>query len=144
MTLQELKKLFPSATLATWHQHLNGGGWVENTAYVSGAAQVSDNAQVSGDAQVSGAAQVSGDAWVFSPLQIQGTKHFICIAAKGILQIGCEAHTIPWWKEHYRAIGRREGYSAVQIKEYANYIELARIWMKIHGCGEVTRPGDRD
>ncbi|KKM21627.1 hypothetical protein LCGC14_1633620, partial [marine sediment metagenome] len=34
MTLKELQKIFPQATKKTWHQHKNGGGWVENTATV--------------------------------------------------------------------------------------------------------------
>ena len=43
------------------HQHLNGGGWVADTASVSDTARVSDNARVYGNARVSGDAVVSGD-----------------------------------------------------------------------------------
>ena len=52
MTLTELQKIFPSATAETWHQHPNGGGWVENTARVSGDAWVFGDAQVFGDDKV--------------------------------------------------------------------------------------------
>lgn len=37
-----------------------------------------------------------------------------------------------------RRLDGANGYSDVQIKEYRNYIELARVWMKIHGKDKVT------
>jgi len=48
MTLDELKKRYPSATVETWHQHPNGGGWVQNTAHVDKTAYIGRNAVVAG------------------------------------------------------------------------------------------------
>ena len=48
MTLQELQKEFPDATDAIWHRHSNGGGWVENTAYVDVSAFIGPDALVYG------------------------------------------------------------------------------------------------
>ena len=48
------------------HHHVNGGGWVADTARVSGNAWVYGDAQVYGDARVFGDARVSGDARVYS------------------------------------------------------------------------------
>ena len=31
MTLEQLQEIFPNATFETWHQHPNGGGWVETS-----------------------------------------------------------------------------------------------------------------
>ena len=131
------------------HQHKNGGGWVANTvaiddsvyvapnaqvfgnAWVSGDAQVSDNAQVFGDARVSDNARVSGDAqvfgnaWVETPLFIQGTRHGISNSKHGYLSIGCVTLTFAEWKKQFRAIGKREGYTAAQIKEYGLHIAYA-------------------
>ena len=132
MTLDKLRTLFPNATTETWHCHTNGGGWVQNTARVDATAYVGM------DCIVIGNAQVTGNAWEFSPLQIMGTKHFVVVGAYGLLSIGYEKHDIEWWKQHYRAVGRREGYTKSQIQEYRNYIELARVWMKIHGVDKVT------
>ena len=107
------------------------GGWVEKEsnvsgdAWVSGDAEVSGNAKVSGDAWVSGDAKVYGDAWEVSPLQIQGTKHFVNICAKGKLQIGCKSFEISFWLEKFKEIGKSEGYTDAQIDEYGMYIELA-------------------
>ena len=65
MTIDDLKKLFPSASEKTWHQHSNGGGWVQNTAHVDESAHVGDKALVYGDARVSGKARVFGNALVY-------------------------------------------------------------------------------
>ena len=128
------------------HQHKNGGGWVANTAkvdepayigpnalvygnarvygnaQVSGNARVYGDARVSGNAQVSGAALVSGDVWETSPLYIQGSKHAITNSAYGKLAIGCEIHTFAEWKKNYKAIGKANGYTPEQIKEYGLHI----------------------
>ena len=70
--LQQLKSLFPDATLETWHVHPNGGGWVQNTASVSASAFVGPDAIVSGNAQVSDHAEVLGNAWVGGSAQVSG------------------------------------------------------------------------
>ena len=137
------------------HQHKNGGGWVANTAttedsvhigpnavvfgdarvfgdaWVFGNAQVYGKAVVSGDAWVFGDAQVFGkavvfsDAWVETPLFIQGTRHGVSNSSYGKLSIGCVTLTFAEWKKQYRAIGKREGYTEKQIKEYGAIIALA-------------------
>lgn len=92
MDFQQLKQLVPSATEETWHQHSNGGGWVQNTAFVEETAfvgpdaRVSESARVSENARVYGNAQVFGDAWVYGDAWVSGdanqeetepkTKHF--------------------------------------------------------------------
>ena len=160
MTLEELQGLFPDATSETWHQHSNGGGWVENTARVDesayvgedarvhgsaqvhgnaqvrGSARVCGNAQVHGNALVYGSAQVCGDIWIINPLHIHGTRHTVTTCKYGFLQIGCYSESIKWWKKHYKAVGRMEGYSKEQIAEYGLYIALAEDWFKIHGLNE--------
>ena len=61
MTLSELQFTFPDATEDTWHQHSNGGGWVQNTATVATTAFVGPDAIVYGSAWVFGNARVSGN-----------------------------------------------------------------------------------
>ena len=125
------------------HQHENGGGWVANTAKVEetayigpnalvyGYAQVYCDAQVSGNAWVSGNARVYGNAWVYgdaweqSPLYIQGSRHSVTNSSHGKLNIGCIVLTFKEWKKQFRAIGKREGYTPAQIKEYGAIIALA-------------------
>jgi len=111
--------------------NIYGDAWVSGNAKVYGNAQVYGDANVygdawvSGNAKVSGNAQVSGDAWEQSPLQIQGTKHFVNVCKKGYLQIGCKSFTFEYWKDNFETIGKQNGYSVEQIKEYGLYIDLA-------------------
>jgi hypothetical protein len=73
---------------------------------------------------VYGNAWVSGDAWVFSPLYIQGTRHTVTLCSHTQIAIGCHVHDIKEWQKHYRAIGKKEGYTREQIAEYRAYINL--------------------
>ena len=98
------------------HHHVNGGGWVadtahvDNTAYVgldarvygtarvSGTAQVYGNARVSENAWVSGTAQVSGDAQVsVSPICLTGGEYLVTITDRHV-QVGCHCHTTEEWR----------------------------------------------
>ena len=145
---------------AEWHQHPNGGGWVQNTAtahktaYIGGGALVYGDAQVCGgaqvygdaqvygnarvygtawvygDARVSGDAQVYGGAWEFSPLQVQGTRHFITTCSYTHIQIGCRASSVQEWLANYEKIGSAEGYSPDEVAEYGLILTLAAGWLK--------------
>jgi len=135
------------------HQHSNGGGWVANTAVVAasayigpdalvydnarvfGNAQVYGNARVFGNAQVYGDARVCGDTWAVSPLYIQGTRHAITNSAYGFLNVGCIKLSFSEWKKQYKAIGKQQGYTPAQIKEYGTLIKFA---MKI---GKAAKRG---
>jgi UDP-3-O-[3-hydroxymyristoyl] glucosamine N-acyltransferase len=101
-----------------------GNARVSGNAQVSGDARVSGNAQVYGDAQVYGNARVSGNAWVSSPLYIQGTKHALTNSKYGHIAIGCHEHTFEYWQEHYKAVGRAEGYTTEEIEQYGLFIQI--------------------
>ena len=72
-----------------------------------------------------GNAWVFGDAWEQSPLYIQGTRHPITNSKYGELTIGCHAHPFKYWLKHYKAIGKANGYTKEQIKEYGVLIAAA-------------------
>lgn len=55
-----------------WHRHPNGGGWVQDTAYVAATAYVGPDAQVSDNAWVYGDARVCDNAWVYGNAQVYG------------------------------------------------------------------------
>ena len=46
MTLEKLQRLYPSATSATWRQHVNAdgspGGWINNRSHVDATAVISN------------------------------------------------------------------------------------------------------
>lgn len=73
LSLEKLKKEFPDATTETWHQHSNGGGWVENTAHAAGTAFVGSDAFVFGMARVYDYARVYGKAEVFGNAVVHGS-----------------------------------------------------------------------
>lgn len=158
MTKEQFQIKFAHLNADEYIQHSNGGGWksktstVEETvfigenaqvygnasvygnAWVSGNARVYGDARVSGDARVYGDAWVSGNAWVFSPLYIQGSAHSITVCSFTEISIGCEKHTIEYWKTNYRKIGKKYGYTDSQIEEYSLLINMASNWvdMMIH------------
>ena len=57
-------------------------------------------------ANLSGAKGVLPDG--ATPLQILGTRHALIVREVGHITIGCEHHTVEWWEEHYRAVGRKK------------------------------------
>mgnify|MGYP001617018501 FL=1 len=65
------------------HQHINGGGWVAETAVVSALvyvglhAQIYENAQVRDYARVHGNARVYGNALIYGNAQVCGNA-LIC------------------------------------------------------------------
>ena len=142
MTFEQLIEKLGTQNESEWHQHANGGGWVQNTANVdasayvgesaivlqnarvSGNAQVSGNARVSGNAWVSGNAQVYGNAWEKSPLFIIGSRFSATNCKRGHIQIGCECHTFAWWLENGVKLARNHNFTDSEIEEYRAIVEL--------------------
>ena len=108
-----------------WGKAGDLGGWVQKKE------NIQDSAWVSGKAWVYGDAWIYEDSWNTSPLQIQGSRHFITECKKGLLQIGCKCYTFEEWERYFEAIGKAEGYSDDQIKEYKSYIDLAINFSKL-------------
>jgi len=71
-----------------------------------------------------------GTYYKWSPLQIQGSKHLLCVVGPNIISIGCERHTSDEWNTKYKEIGVRSGYTADQIREYRNLLDMAIDWQK--------------
>lgn len=46
------------------------------------------------------------------------------------IAIGCHIHDFTYWKEHFKAIGRVEGYSAEEVKEYRHHIGMCIAYAK--------------
>ena len=109
---------------------VSGDARVFGNAWVFGNAQVSGDARVYGNARVSGDARVFGNAWEQSPLQIQGSRHFVTLCSLEQIAIGCHVHDFAYWKEHFKAIGRKERYSAEEVKEYRHHIGTCIAYAK--------------
>ena len=57
------------------------------------------------------------------PVQIGGHRHWLCTTSDGKLQIGCHIYSFNYWREHADAIGRKEGYSPLDVEIYKLHIE---------------------
>ena len=67
------------------------------------------------------------------PLQIGGSRHWLIVREPGYITIGCHHQSLAWWREHYKATGRTDGYSEAEVAEYAAHIEHCAQWMQAHG-----------
>ncbi len=75
------------------------------------------------------------------PLQIFGTRYPIIVRTPGIVQIGCLAHPLAWWRSHEaRAVAAKEGYTPAQIAEYADHLDACERWMLRYGVAEKLKP----
>ena len=62
-------------------------------------------------------------------LRITGSRHPIIAVDEDNISIGCMLHDLAWWREHYKASGRAQRYSDVQIEEYRLHIEYVAQWL---------------
>lgn len=69
--------------------------------------------------------EIRDGIWTTSPLQIQGSRHFVNMSRPGYLKIGCLEKSIQEWKERYKKLGKLYGYTTKEIREYKLYIDLA-------------------
>lgn len=105
---------------------ISGDALVFGSAKVFGSARVSDNAMVygdaniSGDARIYGCARISGNAWDASPFQMQCGRWSAYDAGGGEFGVGCQVHTIEYWREAFDAIAYENG--ATDLER-----ELARL-----------------
>jgi len=107
----------------------NLGGANLDGAYLRGANL--------GGANLDGAKGLLSNGTV--PLQILGTRDPVIVRADGFITIGCEHHELTWWEEHYRAVGRTNGYDNQQTEEYRAHIAHCRAWMTAYGVLEVVK-----
>jgi hypothetical protein len=79
-----------------------------------------------------------GGDWKISPLQIQGSEYFVNVSSYTTLQIGCLNLTFDEWKSQFETIGKKQGYSDKQIKEYGLHIEHCKQWLIAQGLYAIT------
>jgi hypothetical protein len=98
---------------------------VYGEAQVYGEARVYDEAKVYGDAQVYGDAKVYGGVKVSkTPTLITGLKYNITVTSDYIF-IGCEGHTIDYWRHNIWKIGRKHNYTDAEIRQTILFIRAA-------------------
>ena len=65
------------------------------------------------------------------PIQIGGHKHWLITTQDGKLKIGCHVYSFAQWEKHAEAIGKRDGYSPLDIKIYKLHIAHIRKVSKL-------------
>ena len=68
--------------------------------------------------------EICDGIWDDNPLFIVGSKYCIYIPEPGKIKIGCSTHTFDYWLKNYKRIGKEQGLSEKEIKEYGSYIKL--------------------
>ena len=69
-------------------------------------------------------------------ITIIGSRHVLTASSREV-RIGCQSHPIDWWLDHFRAVGRENGYTAEQVEEYGGH--LRRIQAALAAlAGEVA------
>lgn len=82
--------------------------------------------------------EMYGGVWKYSPLQIQGSRHFVNVCdEKGNVRIGCFQKHIDEWLKCCKDIWKSEEYTPEQIAEYHDYLKLAKKWIKAHKIESV-------
>lgn len=125
------------------HRHVNGGGWVANTAsvddtayigrdaHVFGHAIVRDHTRVFGHARVFGLAIVRGHAVVSrTPKVLTGFRHVATFTDHHVI-VGCEMHPPSVWSSRGAAIIEKHGFSSDEATAWANIINAIA---EAHGC----------
>jgi Pentapeptide repeats (8 copies) len=78
------------------------------------------------DADLSGADLSGADLPGAKGVKVYKGSAHIAVAytwqGKAMLSIGCQAHSIEHWQEHYKAIGAKAEYTEAQIAEYGSFI----------------------
>ncbi len=100
------------------------GGWIES----EGNLPQHEASWVFGDAWVFGTACISGGQFKRTPLQIAGMlPWFVNASGDNDLRIGCECHSVDYWKTHLEAIAGSHNVEN-QIENVRAVISLAKEW----------------
>src|SRR4030067_153257 len=61
-----------------------------------------------------------------TPLYIQGSRHQVYVNSykNKLVGVGCKRHTIQYWLDNYKEIGKDADYTQKEIEEYLVYIKL--------------------
>ena len=141
MTWDELRLIYDwlPETSVGWHQHVNGGGWVQDNALVCDSERVCDNALVCGCAQVYGNARVYGCALVCGNARVYGNAQ---VCGFALVYDNARVHGYAQVYDNARVCGFARVCDFARVCGTHNvtpiYIQGTRYWMGYSGCGLVT------
>lgn len=113
--------------LVNAHKHLNGGGWVADTAKVTTSAYVGPDAQVSGDAQVYGTAQVRRGEYLSTPVCVTRSDGYtFTLQSDGSIVAGCRDFAPDQAEAHWGNPGHHKHSESMAILRALTTISQAR------------------
>jgi len=124
--------LVPGSTADQWEQR-PAGGWVYRPLDMPADYDVPARCVVTCDccqAEVSWAssdlASLAAIAAPGTPLAVvAGSRHLAWIPVPGtLIRIGCQLHSLAYWRAHIYKVGQPRGYSLEQCDEYLRYVEV--------------------
>ena len=128
ITIEQILQKFPQTQATDWHQHSNGGGWIQNTAKVAKSAYVGPDALVYDSARVFGSARVYESAQVYGQAQVHGQAR-VCDSAQvfGSAQVFDSA----WVRGQAQVYDKAQVYGQAQVYGSAWVYDSARV------CGQT-------
>ena len=108
---------------------VDGDGWRllhdGNRVSIGNGASIGSRASIGNGARIGEWARIGDGASIkISPLAVQGTGHLVTQHSKGKISVGCKVHTHEIWLGHYKEIGKNNGYTPEQIKEYGKILRF--------------------
>ena len=101
-------------------------------ATIGDGASIGDRASIGDGARIGNEATIGDGASIGKTIFITGSRNPVNYYGLDVIHIGCIRKTIAEWQEQYREVGREDGYSYEQIREYGAYIqmiaELHKTW----------------
>ena len=92
-------------------------------------AKIGYYAKIGDSAKIGNYATIGDSATILKTLFITGSKNTFTWNGNNQLSIGCLCKTFDEWLKDYERIGKIEGYSDDEIKEYYGYIMIAHnLW----------------
>ena len=91
---------------------------------------ISYSANIGDSAKIGDYAKIGDKIILINGFYLNGSKHCVTYVGQNKISIGCHTKEIEWFKNSFDALGKKEGYSPEQIKEYYNYIILAEMFAK--------------
>ena len=101
-------------------------------ATIGDGASIGYGARIGNEASIGNEARIGYRASIGKTIFITGSRNPVNYYGLDVIHIGCIRKTIAEWQEQYREVGREDGYSYEQIREYGAYIqmiaELHKTW----------------
>ena len=111
---------------------IGNGARIGDRARIGDGASIGDRARIGNEASIGNEARIGYRASIGKTIFITGSRNPVNYYGLDVIHIGCIRKTIAEWQEQYREVGREDGYSYEQIREYGAYIqmiaELHKTW----------------